>query len=922
MSLTPKNPKNLWKRYIIAILLVFVLVTSSHLVALKASSSGEELAAAVNISGRQRMLSQRILFFASEALRDEQEDPTIDENLSNAINLFESSHKALTKGGALGLSGTLSANLQQLYFGDGSGPALDQQVADFIRSARVVLEGSPDAASAYARMRIVGPAPLLAALNEAVSGWEDMARDSVQSTRRIATFTYWLAVLVLIMEGLAIFYPAHKSIVRYFNELEETTKQLGVSKKRAEESAKEADKARQIAEDAAQSKAMFLANMSHEIRTPLNAIVGFSGLALRTTLTEQQKDYVSKIESSSNVLLSLINDILDMSKIDADQIELEHIEFQLDDVLAATSTVLAGRALDKNLELLFQTDPDLPPVLVGDPLRLGQILTNLAGNAIKFTDKGEVIVRIMADQISDDAIKIKGTVQDTGMGMTPDQVEKLFTPFTQADASMSRKFGGTGLGLTITKRLVELMDGDIAVESEKDIGTTFTFSAIFGPVKGDVPKRQLAPADLRGSRVLLVDDNAMALQILQETLESLQLKVTAMPSGADAIEELARAAKADEEPYRIALIDWKMPGMNGIETTKEIAKLAKNSPMPQVLMLTAFTMGEARKDAERAGAVGFMTKPINQSVLYDKITETLLTDDDTAENPASDDPAQSAKAVLEGANLLVAEDNPLNRQVITEILSQAGITFDLVENGLEAVKSITTKGDTYDAVLMDLQMPEMDGYEATQKIRAMKQFADLPIIALTAHAMAGDRARSIAAGMNDHVTKPLDPERVFATLSEFIGQPKKSKSTPGETADDQSLGTQGTSKASDQHANRAPDALPEDIPGLDIDIGLRTLMGNRISYRTLLIGFVDQFGNASTELADLVAAGDREALARFIHSLKGVAGNLGVTKLYESAQIVEPLLKANDLPSDAPEMMRLKMAIDEIIPALKDFFEG
>lgn len=892
----------------VAVIALFVMVTASHIASLKAGSSGEELASSINISGRQRMLSQRILFFASEVVKSQGNEEDNRKFLSDAIDLFETSHQALTQGGALGLSGTLSPKLRALYFATGEKPALDTLTKRFISDARAIAESNGDVSEiAFKDMRTVGPDLLLKQLNEAVSGFEEMARDSVQKTREMANLAYWLAVLVLLLESIIIFYPAHRSIMASFGRLESTLARLEESELSAQKNAELAQTAQIEAEIAAESKAMFLANMSHEIRTPLNAVIGFAGLALRTALTTRQRDYITKIKSSSSVLLALVNDILDVTKIDADQIELESIPFKLDDVLNTTSDVLSARAAEKGLELLFRTDPGIPLDLVGDPLRLGQVLTNLIGNAVKFTDEGEVVLDLKADHVTEESVELTCSVKDSGIGMTEDQISKLFRPFTQADASTTRRFGGTGLGLTITKRLVELMDGRIWVTSVPDEGSIFSFTVRLDRSASGDSFGFIAPEEMRESRILVVDDNEMALQILTETLESMSFKVTAVTSGYAAINEIQRSQEAREEPYKIAFIDWKMPGINGIETTEEINNM-RVAAKPQIVMLTAFDVEEMKEEALKVGAVGFMTKPVNQSRLFNQISETLH--EKQSANPKR--VQRSGFEALKGAHLLIAEDNQLNQQVISEVLADADISFELAGNGEIALKTMRLRGHEFDGVLMDIQMPVMDGFDATRQIRSIEAFKETPIIAMTAHTMTGDKEKCLTAGMNDHVAKPLDPDQMFATLAKWIDVPEDRKLA-------------STNKTDDDDPETLPDAVEEpnlpEVEGLDTDAGLKTLMGNKNSYLDLLKGLHSQFADAGDVVSDMLENGRLEEAARTAHSLKGVSGNLGAVALYKVATDLEQAIKDLDIDSAMPDITPFVGTLQTFMDDLGAFFE-
>jgi len=627
-------------------------------------------------------------------------------------------------------------------------------------------------------------------------------------------------------------------------------------------------KEKELAESANKVKSDFLANMSHEIRTPMNAIIGLTHLAMRTKPTPRQHDYMAKILSSANALLGIINDILDFSKIEAGKLDMEHTRFLLSDVMENLSALLAPVAEGKGIEILFATDPDVPLALMGDSLRLGQVLINLTSNAIKFTDFGEIVIAVKLTGMDENRVKLCFAVRDTGIGLSENQIVGLFRPFTQADVSTTREYGGTGLGLTICKRLVEMMNGEISVTSQAGQGSVFTFTAEFGQPAVKRRKRFLPAPDLMGLRVLVADDNAAARELLQEILESFSFEVSLTATGLEAICELENA----QQPYDLVLTDYKMPGMDGIEATEQIKKHTGLSQIPIIIMISAYGREEVRKRAARIGVDAFLIKPIERSLLFNTII-SLFGEQAEAKSrvktPDASDTVANDLSSIKGASVLLVEDNTINQQVATELLEQAGIIVTVAANGREALEAVSQAA--FDMIFMDLQMPEMDGYEASRAIRQDARFADIPIIAITAHAMSGIREKCLHAGMNDHLSKPIDPQALTAALVRWI--------KPEARATRLSHRMQGDKK----HAQD----LPEQMPDLDITDALKRLGGNRALLKKLLIDFADEYSDTAAKLREALDSGDIEYIRRTAHTIKGVAGNLGAEKLSQAATELE-----------------------------------
>ena len=662
-----------------------------------------------------------------------------------------------------------------------------------------------------------------------------------------------------------------------------------IERKEAEDAlrvyARDLETARKRAEEATRAKSEFLANISHEIRTPMNAMIGMTELALATRITREQREYLNAIQGSADALLTLVNDLLDFSKIEARKLQLDRVGFTLRDALEDTMRVLAPRAHQKGIELACHIHPDVPDALVGDPLRLRQIVVNLVGNAIKFTEHGEVVLRVQAEPRRNGDVQLRFSVADTGIGIPADKQAIIFEAFSQADSSTTRRYGGTGLGLAISAQLVELMDGRISVESRLGEGSTFYFTARFEVQQSGMEKPPSRWHTLADLPVLIVDDNATNRLILEEVFTNWHMRPVAVESGASALGILEESLRV-EQPFAIVLLDGHMPGMDGFQVAERISQDRRYAGI-KLVMLTSAGQPEDIARCRKLGISGYLTKPIKQSELFDVIVSAI--GQPVGERHRSPKRRKRWQPGQRGLQVLVAEDNQVNQLVATRIFEKLGHRVTVVSNGCEALAAVQAR--KFDLIAMDVQMPEMDGLDATTAIRAWEKAAGthVPIIAMTAHAMKGDRERCLAAGMDGYTSKPIRLRELEQAIAQLIRPPKLAKV-----------------------------AVPDQADGVvDHAALLEGVDGNRRLLRELARLFLADCPRRLAEIKEAIRRGDAGALGRAAHTLKGSVGNFAAKNAFAAAQRLEFMGSDGDLDNAGEACVTLESELVRLTEELK-----
>lgn len=635
---------------------------------------------------------------------------------------------------------------------------------------------------------------------------------------------------------------------------------------------------------ATEAKSTFLANMSHEIRTPMNTIIGLTELIQRTKLDERQEDYIKKVSVSSHSLLGIINDILDFSKIEAGKLQIENTPFNLNEILECIADMFAPKASEKQIELLIYPESDVPKCLRGDPLRIEQILINLTNNAIKFTETGQITVKVEVESKEKNTATLLFSVSDTGIGMTRKQLQKLFESFTQADESTTRKYGGTGLGLTICKNLIELMGGNISVRSTLGEGSSFSFALELPIIDEEVQIKAYDHIKLNSAKILVVDDNEPTAIYISDSLKSIGIDAEYTLSGKELLKKLPNAEK-EGKPYDMVMIDWQMPDLNGLETVEILRNDSRYDNM-KFIMMTAYRDDLISNKAKALGINSFLTKPIKQSVLVDSITSEIFSKNRKRANKSLSSIKSHIIPQIKDKTVLLVEDHDINREIANELLSDMGLKVDLAADGLEALEKI--KAHQYDCILTDIQMPKLSGDQLTATLRAEDKYKSLPIIALTADAMTSHKEKYLAVGMDDFVSKPINIKKLGKTLIKWLADNNNYQQTNHITAESQTT----LSTTSADHQSQAQLDITN-IPEIDGEKALKMLGGRSALLSKTLLSFAEDYRDCAEKIEAYILNKQIDEAKRYIHSVKGLAGTFAANDLFVQSAELQKMLDEN-----------------------------